>query len=491
MKRLIILTLGFLFLFCIAGVSADEIKVKTAGGTQKIQAIGDDDNLYYSLSALSSITGGLVEWSQVGYSVRFTLDTNRFEFTVGSPYINLNDSLYNILIPVRIIRGELFVPATTFTPILNLACPENLTWDGGGRTLRMDSEWYNITDVSISGKQNGVLIEIFMPTPLKFEIYESEGNWLNLDFPDGRINRAKILASQNSRQVRDINAFQFDNSAQLSFRIRRPYKSYHHAYKTNPGRLQISIEDAMFNPDSALTDVSRIGPDEKVDVVVIDAGHGGKDYGAIGRDKKTREKDINLEIANELAKMIRKDKQFKVVMTRSSDEYVSLEQRAKIANDAKADLFVSIHCNASTKTSANGFEVYYLAPAKSDAARAAAQLENAPFLLDDPTVDKRGEGDLAFILNDMIQTEFLTESADLAYMADIEMRKKLDIKARGVDHAGFFVLNAVYMPSILVESAFISNKDEEKKLRSKKYRKHVAEALYESIKRFKAKYERI
>ncbi len=468
-----------------------EIKVKTSGGTQKIEAVGDGETLYYSLSQLRGVIGGDLRWSRPGYSVKYTLDTNRFFFTVGSPYINLNDSVYNLLLPIRLARGELYVPAETFTSILNLTSPDVISWDGGAEALRIDAEWYNITDLAVSAKQNGVLIEIFMTTPLQFEIYESEGNWLNIDFPGGKINREKIASGLDRRHLRKINAYQFDESAQISFRLRRDYKKFHTTFKTDPGRLQIAIEDADFVPDSALTGLNRIGPDEKIDVIVIDPGHGGRDFGAIGRHKRTREKDINLDIANELAKRIRKEKQFKVIMTRSRDEYVSLDERARIANEAKADLFISIHCNSSPKTSAAGFQVFYLAPAKSDAARAVAQLENAPFLLDDPLVDKRDDDDLAFILNDMIQTEFLTESADLAYMADIEMRKNLKTKSRGVDHAGFFVLNRVYMPSVLVEAAFISNKDEEKLLRDKGYRKKVAEAVYEAIKRFKAKYERI
>jgi N-acetylmuramoyl-L-alanine amidase len=403
----------------------------------------------------------------------------------------MDDSVYNLILPARIIRGALFVPARSFTNILDLMRPENITWDSQGETLRMDAEWFNITDMMITAKQNGVLIEIFMTSSLQFEIYESEGNWLNIDFPDGRINRSKILSSINRSHVRKMHAYQFENSAQISFRLKRDYKSYYHTFKNNPGRLQIAIEDARFNPDTLITGLPRIGPDEKIDVIVIDAGHGGQDFGAIGRHKRTREKQITLEIAKDLAKLIRKDKQFKVIMTRSKDTYVSLDKRAKIANEAEADLFVSIHCNASTKNSPHGFQVFYLAPAKSDAARAVAQFENAPFLLDDPTIDKKDEDDLAFILNDMIQTEFLTESADLAGMTDNEMRKKLKIESRGVDHAGFFVLNRVYMPSILVEAAFISNKKEEKMLRDKKFRKKVAESVYNAIKRFKAKYERI
>ncbi len=490
MRKVILSILALFFLVSLS--TADQtIKVKTSGGTEKIQAIGKDDRLSYSLSELQSVLGGDLKWRQPGISVAYNLDTARFVFTIGSPYITLNDTIFNLVVPVTVVRGELFVPAATFTPLLDLIRPENISWDGSAKTIRVNAEWFNITDINISAKQNGLLIEIFMTSPLNFEIYESEGNWLNIDFPEARIDRAKILSPSNRTYLRKINAFQFDASAQISFRLRRGYKNFHHTYKTNPGRLQIAIESESFTADSSLVGSGRIGPDEKIDVIVIDAGHGGTDFGAIGRHKKTREKQITLEIAQELAKMIRKDKQFKVIMTRTKDRYVSLNQRAKIANDAKADLFISIHCNSSTKKSANGHQVFYLAPAKSDAARAVAQFENAPFLIDESGLDKNNENDLAFILNDMIQTEFITESADLAYMADLEMRKRLKIKSRNVDHAAFFVLNRVYMPSILVESAFLSNKNEEKKLRSSSFRKKVATSIYEAIKRFKAKYERI
>ncbi len=491
MKKVVCYIGLFLLLLSSGAGVADEIKVKTSGGTAKIECLREGDSYYYNLCELDDILGGKIEWIQPGYSIEFTLDTHRFIFSAGSPYVNFNRTAYNLILPVKIIKGALFVPAGTFSPLLNLARPENIVWDEDGQTLRIDAEWFNITDLTVHRKENGILIEIFMSSPLKFEVYESEGNWLNFDFPGGRINRSKILAGINRTLVRKINAFQFENSAQISLRMRRSFEKYHYTFKPNPGRLQISIEDKSFVPDSTLARPGRIGPDEKIDVIVIDAGHGGKDYGAIGRHKRTREKEITLEIAKQLAKLIRKEKQFKVIMTRTKDVYVSLDERAKIANDARADLFISIHCNSSTKTSPHGLQVFYLAPAKSDAARAVAQFENAPFLLEDPAVHRNDHDDIAFILNDMIQTEFITESADLAYMTDMEMRKKLKIKSRGIDHAGFFVLNRVYMPSILVEAAFISNEKEEKLLRSKKFRKKVAEAIYKAAKRFKAKYERI
>jgi N-acetylmuramoyl-L-alanine amidase len=292
-----------------------------------------------------------------------------------------------------------------------------------------------------------------------------------------------------SPAVIKVNAFQFENSAQLSIQLRKSFSKFRHSYKADPRRLQIAIEDESYVPDSTATGLTRIGPDDKLDVIVVDAGHGGNEYGAIGRKWGTREKDITLEIARELARLLRQDNEFKVVMTRTKDEAVPLNTRAKIANDAHADLFVSIHCNASPKKTAHGFQVFYLAPAKNDSARAVAQAENAPFLVDDPSLKTDDNGDLAVILNDMIQTEFLSESADLASMMEKEMRKNLALTSRGVDHAGFVVLNRVFMPSNLVETAFISNPDEEKLLRSKDFRRKAAESIYNAIKRFRAKYE--
>lgn len=481
-----------LTILSLSGISAgaDEIKVKSAGGIEKIDAVGDGDALLYSLSGLNSILGGKIEWVEKGYSVRMILDTNRMTFTAGSPYINFNGTVYSLIYPARIIKGALYVPAKTFTPLLDQARAENINWDADSKTLRISPEWYNITDVAISPKKNGILVEIFVSDQMEYEIFQSEGNWLNINFAGGKVNQSKVTGAANRSYLADLNAFQFESSAQVSLQFHKPFKKFYHSYKTDPIRLQIAIEDESFNPDSSMTEANRIGPDEKIDAIVIDAGHGGTDFGAIGRDKKTREKDITLEIARELARIIREDKQFKVVMTRNKDVYVPLEDRAKIANDAHADLYVSIHCNASPRSVANGYEIFYLAAAKNDTARAVAQLENAPFLVDDPSLKENSGGDVAFILNDMIQTEFQAESADLAYMVDMEMRRKIEIKSRGVDGAGFVVLNRVYMPSVLVETAFISNPDEERMLRDDAFRTTLAQSIYDAIKRFKAKYER-
>jgi N-acetylmuramoyl-L-alanine amidase len=185
-------------------------------------------------------------------------------------------------------------------------------------------------------------------------------------------------------------------------------------------------------------------------------------------------------------------------MTRDQDKYIDIYDRARIANKAGADLYVSIHCNASPRQSAHGWNVFFLAAAKNDSARAVAQLENSFFLRElnsggsDSDVgpdDSPADDPIVNILNEMIMTEFQTESHDFAMMIDREFRRNLKTQPRGVDQAAFVVLNNVYTPSVLVETAFISNKTEEKLLKSKDYQKDIARSIYEAIKRFKNKYD--
>jgi N-acetylmuramoyl-L-alanine amidase len=295
-----------------------------------------------------------------------------------------------------------------------------------------------------------------------------------------------------------LSTHQAAGSGQVSIRLKGRIDKLHHKMAYNPPRIQISIADKSFVFDSLAAPI--VGPDDKIDVIVVDPGHGGKDYGAIGPGG-TREKDVALNIARELAKLIRKDKQFKVVMTRDGDRTVTLDRRAEIANSAGADLFISIHANASVKKRARGWNVFFLAPAKNDSARSVAQFENSFFLKERSALDAhRGESEtesdqygldnpILSILNEMIMTEFQTESYDLAMMLGREFRKSLKIPSRGVDQAAFFVLNKVFTPSVLIEAGFISHKKEEKTLKSSKYHRRVAKAIYKAIKKFKVKYE--
>lgn len=472
----------------IAGAS--DISVQVSGSIEKIDAFEENNIDYFSFSQLVAVLGERLSWETIGHSVAFTSESHRAVFYFDSPYIGIDDSIRNITYPVQYKNGMIYLPAPTFIPLLDMIRPEQITWDGERRLIRLDSEFFNITDLAFAPKANGLLVEIFVTEPLEYEIYLSEGNWMNITVPGGKVNRRQILQRNDRRYLRDINVEQFDEAAQVSLRLRRSAQQYNHRLQAHPGRIQISLVDTVVTP--VLSDNGPdFGPDDRIDKIIIDPGHGGKDVGAVGPNR-TKEKKIVLDIAKRLAKLIRKEKVFEAILTREKDEYVSLEKRSKIANDANGDVYISIHANASLKKSARGFQVFFLAPARNDEARALAQLENAPFMAEMNPYKAHQQDDLSFILSDMIQTEFQSESADLAGMVDKELRReaKKDTRARGIDQAAFYVLNGVYMPSVLVEAAFLTNTADEKLLNNKKYRQKVAEAIYAGLKRFKAKYEK-
>lgn len=467
-----------------------KIEVIVSGRSEKLSSFSRGDITYYSLSGFAALYGEQLSWDIVGQSVNYQFENINLRMYIGSPYVSVNDTVRNVIYPCVLKDGALFVPAETFTSLLDKVKSERITWNANRRSLTVTAGRFNITDLTISEKANGLLIELYLTEKLEFNISESEGAWLNISLPNGRVNRSLIESRRRHKALRDVNAFQFDRSAQISIRLKKKPHSYSAKYHPESGRIQLSVRNSTFTPTSPprKTGNGEIGPDRTIDLIVIDPGHGGDDNGAIGRGF-TKEKDIVLQIAKELAKLIRKDKLFKVILTRDKDVYLPLEKRAKIANDAQADLFLSIHLNANINRQASGSQVFFLAPAKTDGARALAQAENARFLTEEGVVDLEPDDDVSVILHDMIQNVYEVASADLSAIIQSEFRRSLGIPARGVDQAGFVVLNEVFMPSALLEVAFVSNPREEKLLRQKKFRKKVAQAIYAGLKRFKKKYE--
>ena len=221
----------------------------------------------------------------------------------------------------------------------------------------------------------------------------------------------------------------------------------------------------------------------KVHRVVIDPGHGGRDPGAIG-PKKTFEKDITLDIALRLAKIMRKDKSLglkEVILTRTTDEFVALERRAALANRKKADLFISIHCNAHRIRRFRGVETFYLDLTNDRYSIKLAARENA--------TSEKTISDLQLILADLALKSHVDESIRLgrsiqkATVGSLR-RKYKRIKDLHLKPALFYVLIGAKMPSVLIEASFMSNPEEEDRLRTKIYRQRVAEGIHTGVKNF-------
>jgi N-acetylmuramoyl-L-alanine amidase len=214
--------------------------------------------------------------------------------------------------------------------------------------------------------------------------------------------------------------------------------------------------------------------------VVLDAGHGGRDAGAIGPNG-IREKEVTLEVVRRLADRLGRVQGVRVVLTRDDDEFVALGERTRIANREKADLFVSIHANSAENRTAEGFETYFLSAAKTEDARRVARMENSAVKYENPSIDPESLGELNFILWDLAQNEYLRESSTLAESVQEEIDRRLALRSRGVKQAGFFVLNGAFMPAILFEMAFISNPKEESLLDDPAFQNRIADGLAESL----------
>ena len=230
----------------------------------------------------------------------------------------------------------------------------------------------------------------------------------------------------------------------------------------------------------------------RLDTVVLDAGHGGKDPGTIGR-KGTTEKDIVLDITKRVGSFLEKNTHINVVYTREEDVFIPVWKRTKIANESNGKLFVSIHVNSNPNRSVRGFETYLLKPGKTDDAIEVASRENAVIRMEEGKARKKynamtGEN---LIMATMAQSMFMKESEDLAAYIQEELDPLLDSPNRGLKQSGFYVLIGASMPNVLVEAGFISNPNEERKLKSVAYRKKVAKGIYSGIMRFRKSREQV
>ena len=219
----------------------------------------------------------------------------------------------------------------------------------------------------------------------------------------------------------------------------------------------------------------------KLDTIIIDPGHGGKDPGAIGY-RGTKEKDITLDVAKRLVKKIERNMNINTILTRDEDIFIRLQDRTKLANSNNGKLFISIHANSAEDRRANGFETYMIGMNKNAAAVRTAARENAVLDLEGGSTTKLT--DEALIKVTIAQSGFANGSEKFAALVQEEMNKRLQSKDRGIKQAGFYVLAYASMPNVLIELGYISNPAEEKKLKSSQYRDILATSIYRAIERY-------
>ncbi len=242
----------------------------------------------------------------------------------------------------------------------------------------------------------------------------------------------------------------------------------------------------------SVTATQPVFSQHKLQKIVLDAGHGGKDPGASG--KYSREKDVVLNIALQTGKIIKqKYPDVEIIYTRQTDVFIPLKERAEIANKANADLFISIHCNANKSPTPNGSETYVMGLHKSEANLNVAKTENAAILFEDdfetqydgfdPTSEE------SHIIFNFFQNSFLSNNLDLATKIQKKFTTNTPLKDRGVKQAGFWVLYKTTMPGVLIETGFLSNATDEKFLSSADGQKKLSESIASAIIDYKLSFD--
>jgi N-acetylmuramoyl-L-alanine amidase len=321
---------------------------------------------------------------------------------------------------------------------------------------------------------------------------------LYVDLAGARLgNDMEKIVPINDDLLKDARAGQYTSETVRVVVDIKTFSKYKIFPLKNPFRIVIDVWGTTSGSSSAVASVLGTTPipgDEKVGPsnlarqlalgvsrIVIDPGHGGKDFGAPGFIKGVHEKEIVLQMSKRLAKMIQNELGCQVYLTRSDDRYLTLEERTAIANTKEADLFISLHTNAHKNKEAYGIETYFLNLATDDEAIRVAAMENA--------TSRKNISDLQTILTDLMQNTKINESARLASFVQASLNENLTknynlIKNKGVKQAPFYVLLGAQMPAVLVEAGFISNARECNRLMTSEYQDHICRAIINGIRQY-------
>lgn len=413
------------------------------------------------------------------------LDDRIVKVTAFNPFIIVDQKVFQMPAESIYFNDRICVPLDYFIDIIEQIIPNQITYKKNNDELVVNLvAKNNISKIEVEEKANGTLIRILTTqnfTESAFSLRTGQG-WLYLDIYGGKVDSSALYAQLKKGIISKVVASQItEELAQIGFQLRDSIAE-RNLFLQNSNEILISIKTKK----DLSAEINKVLEREKkkwlIDRIVIDPGHGGKDPGAIGR-YGTREKDVVLAIARFLKELLEEQLNIEVLMTREDDRFVELRHRTEFANRNKAKLFISIHANANRNSKMRGVSTYFLGPGKNEEAREVANLENSVIRLENESryADMSHEN---FILSAMAQNVYVRESQELADMVQREISRETGLRDIGVLQAGFYVLWGASMPNILIETAFISNPEEEKLLRNRAFQQKQATAIFRSIKAF-------
>jgi len=457
----------------------NQATLRTSNGDRLVTITRADGMVLFAADEVMAGVGGAVSPDANGFKA--SVNNVVGAFGPDSRFGVVRDELIEMPHAPAIIEGRPYVPWQFFQGFLGKAADLEVSWDPVGRVLAVRPTEHTIIAVqlSVANVQGISKVVVTLSGPADYAIVKEQTAY-TIRF------KTQIRAPFATQSYDDpyVTKASFSGS-DLRLDLKAPDVGAD-AYKLeNPFRIVLDLHKVAAGPGTLPSIVVPTRPVDApgIHTIVIDPGHGGKEVGAVG-PHGLMEKDATLTLCRRLADNLETRLKTRVILTRTDDSIVPLDQRTAIANQYKADLFLSVHMNAAVVKGAHGSETYFLSLQASDElAKKAAEVENAAAAV------PAGNSDLKLILWDLAQQEYLNESSRFAQAVQEEMNRATGVQNRGVKQAPFKVLVGATMPAALVEVGFITNPDEEAKLQRDDFQKLVIDALTTAIERYKTDYE--
>lgn len=514
MKKTLCLILFFASLINLSAQQLDNLFIQNDKVTKSISAWQREEILYVPISELAEALS--INYFENENTGKVELKSNYFllKTTPRNPYIIVTPrssgipKVYQLPTSTYIRNDKTLIPIQFATDALEIIIERELIFEKPNKLIFgkpisspiADKQWmydipdlppttgYDITGITITEKVNGTLIRVHSKSRIPSYFSSFDDDEVTIIFREVNADIQKTNRGEISNLIQKIDTRNVGTDVEFKMIVGNNYSTSEVMNVPNSNDVIITIHNKVFSK----SDQNKKNIDKwNFDVVVIDAGHGGKDPGAIGINS-IKEKDVTLAIALKLGEIIKKEMpDVSIIYTRKNDTFIDLYKRGKIANENNGKLFISIHCNSTKKkpSDASGAEVYLLRPGRTEEAIEIAETENSVIKYEDNPQRYEKLTDENFILVSMAHSAYMKYSEKFAGLLHKEFELNLKLKSRGVKQAGFYVLVGASMPSVLVETGFISNKDDAKFLKSTSGQNQIAQSIFSSIKTYRKYYE--
>ncbi|KAF0126377.1 MAG: N-acetylmuramoyl-L-alanine amidase [Elusimicrobia bacterium] len=503
----------------------------------KVETYSYGGAVYFDAARLTRYLGGKIYWYPVSGKMVFQLKGKKVQASVKSDEVLFDRESVMIRAPVIVRGGKSFLSRDFFASPNFYSCfGFSLRYDEAAGSLEA-TEKMSVASYSYFSHKDKTRLVLYLNGPLEYQTYQRANNLLLLVVSGGSVADPERIAvddgvvkaidmTQDNKALRigvamgenaaGFNAFKLSGPDRIVLDVlaRMPsqggapapasaepaaapevippsapaaadktvFPALSPSSMPSPSVLAPAADSPSAPPapapvTSGLPDKAVVDPKARKSVI-IDAGHGGRDPGG-RRISGMKEKDINLAVARELQALLKKEGFFEVLMVRTSDVFVPLAARSEFANRHNADIFISLHANATRRSTEHGFEIYFMSENASDPMAAeVADYENSVLDLEE---EPSRPDPAAMLLHSLARNEYLNEGSQLAAFVAREFEKHTPFKSRGVKQAAFYVLRGTYAPGILVEMGFMTNPRDQKNLSSSSVQAKMARAIHNGL----------